>query len=65
MAADQDPTTERIEGPTPAGGAYAMAHYRDDDGNPAPKGSATHVEIIEYDRHDRAIHRTHGTLRRD
>jgi hypothetical protein len=39
---------ERIEGPTPSGGAYAMV-YRHDDGR---------IEILEFDDRDREIRRT-------
>ncbi len=40
----------RVEGPTPNGGAYAIAYVRDD-------GS---IEIVEFDRDGRAIARTYS-----
>jgi hypothetical protein len=44
---------ERIEGPTPNGGVYALAYT-------LPNGS---IEIVEFDADHRAIHRTHGFTR--
>src|SRR5262249_9066800 len=41
--------TERIEGPTPNGGAYALVYHRDD-------GS---IEIVECDEAGDEIHRTY------
>lgn len=57
-------TSERIEGPTPNGGAYAIAYYRGEDGNPTVKAEAHSVEIVEYDKEGNAVHRTYGQLRR-
>ena len=37
----------RTEGPTPAGGAYAIALFSRDE-VPVDQAEATHVEIIEY-----------------
>ncbi len=37
----------RTEGPTPAGGAYAIAYFSR-DGVPVDQSAATHVEITEY-----------------
>ena len=44
-------TEKRIEGPTPAGGAYAIAYVHD--------GA---VEIVEFDAAGRPIARTYGTV---
>lgn len=41
---------QRVEGPTPNGGAYAIA-YTHDDGS---------MEIVEFDSEDREIQRTYG-----
>jgi hypothetical protein len=41
---------ERTEGPTPNGGAYAIAYFHDD-------GS---MEIVEFDANDNEIHRTYS-----
>lgn len=57
-----DPTNERIEGPTPNGGPYAVAHFRDEAGAPVPKSEAVSAEIIEYDAENREIFRTYGQL---
>ena len=46
-----DPGPRRSEGPTPAGGAYAIA-YRDEAGEV--------VEVVEYDADGRPIARTYA-----
>jgi hypothetical protein len=57
-----DPDThERTEGPTPSGGAYAIAYFRDKLGNPCPKAEAAGIEVVEFDARDRAIFRTYMT----
>jgi hypothetical protein len=48
--ADRPPRPERIEGPTPGGGAYAIA-YTHDDGT---------VEVVEFDAAGREIRRTYS-----
>ena len=55
-------TSERREGPTPNGGTYSIAYYRDENGNPTTKGQARIVEIIEYDAKGEAIHSTIGYI---
>jgi hypothetical protein len=45
---------ERIEGPTPAGGVYAIA-YRGEDGS---------IEIVEYDQAGAELMRTYCEPRR-
>ena len=52
----------RAEGPTPQGGAYSIALFSDQDGNPVEKAQALRVEIHEFDTDDRCIFRTYGTL---
>lgn len=52
-------TQERAEGPTPAGGAYAIAFFRSASGEPADKLVASAVEIIEYAADDAEIARTY------
>ncbi len=54
--------TERIEGPTPRGGAYAIAYYQDANGQPADKASAVAVEIVEYDAAGVALWRTYAEV---
>lgn len=55
---------ERIEGPTPNGGAYAVAIFSR-DGKPAEKADATAVEITEYAADGTALLRTYGRLTGD
>lgn len=55
-------TSERREGPTPNGGAYSIAYYRDERGVPTTRDQARSVEIIEYDVEGEAIHSTMGYL---
>ncbi len=57
-------TEERRDGPTPHGGAYAIARFIDDAGNPTTKDQATQVEICEYDQAGECIFRTYGRLPR-
>ncbi len=52
---------ERIDGPTPAGGAYAVAVFSR-DGQPVEKSEATAVEVVEYAEDGTAISRTYATL---
>jgi len=54
--------SERSEGPTPAGGAYALAIWLDDDGELTTKALATRVEVLEFDASDRVIFRTYGRV---
>ena len=54
-------TEERVDGPTPAGGAYAIARFSR-DGEAAAKDCATEVELIEYAADGREIQRTYGIL---
>jgi len=55
---------ERIEGPTPNGGAYAIARfYRDDDGGAdteVDRQTADRIEITEYSEDGRVLMRTYG-----
>lgn len=55
-------TSERREGPTPNGGAYSIAYYRDESGNATMKNQARMVEIVEYNEQGKAIHSTIGYL---
>jgi hypothetical protein len=52
---------ERSEGPTPNGGAYALAYFSK-AGCPAVRGEADAVEIVEYTADGREIFRTYGLL---
>lgn len=40
--------TERIEGPTPNGGDYAIAYYQDENGELVDKDKASQVTIAEF-----------------
>ena len=55
-------TYERIDGPTPAGGAYAIAYFFDDDGTACPEEDAVEMRIIEYDESDKSIAFTYGEI---
>ena len=52
----------RTEGPTPAGGAYAIAYWFDSDGRPCEPADARSVEVVEYDEAGHAIARTYAEL---
>jgi hypothetical protein len=43
------PTSERIDGPTPGGGTYVIAHFLDAERRPCPKAQARYAEVYEYD----------------
>lgn len=53
--------SERIDGPTPSGGAYAEIYYFDADGNPADADKAVRCVIRECDAGGNLIHETWGT----
>jgi hypothetical protein len=55
-------TDVRTEGPTPAGGAYSIGSYLDDDGNPVEPEQATQLLIREFDSADRMIAETWGEV---
>lgn len=59
MAAE---TSRRIEGPTPAGGAYAIAYGQDAEGNPTTEAKAVMVEIDECTADGQSIMRTYGMV---
>lgn len=50
--------SERINGRTPNGGAYAVAYFMDDKGGRCDKAVARRMEIVEYDDKDVVIART-------
>ncbi len=47
--------SERADGPTPNGGAYSVAYFRDASGNPCTKDESYSMEIREYDDWDRDV----------
>lgn len=49
------PTSERIDGPTPRGGAYGILYYQDADGNPTTREEAVRAEGVEYDEAGKMI----------
>lgn len=55
-------TEERVEGPTPAGGAYAIAMFMKANGTPCVKEHAEQMEITEYDKSGKVLMRTYGTI---
>lgn len=52
----------RIDKPTPNGGVYSIAYWKDADGNPAQQAEAVAVEIIEFDANDRQVFRTYAQI---
>ena len=60
-----DDWTQRTCGPTPAGGAYAIAHFLDANWQPVPKSKAVNIRIFEYDATHTCINRTWGFIRRE
>ncbi|MCC2672370.1 MAG: hypothetical protein K0Q72_4842 [Armatimonadetes bacterium] len=63
VAVEITPDVWRSDRPTPNGGAYSIAYFTDEDGNPAPKSQASRVEIHEMDANGESIFRTYGNLR--
>jgi len=55
-------TSEHVVGPTPHGGAYSIAYWQDEEGQPTTKAKAKRAEIIEYDEDGKAIARTYGDI---
>ncbi len=49
---------ERTDGPTPHGGTYSIAYFRDEHGRPTLRDDAAIIEIVEYDETDREIFHT-------
>ena len=49
----------RTDGPTPNGGAYAIAFWQDADGQPTSQELATRAEVVEYDEQDQPIFRSY------
>lgn len=47
-ADDGDPMIVRLDGPTPAGGAYAVLTYLDDAGTGVPRSRANRIRIEEF-----------------
>lgn len=58
------PTSQRSDGPTPHGGTYAIANWRDANGTPTTKDDAVAAEIIEFDAQDREVFRTIMEIRK-
>lgn len=50
---------EVIRGQTPAGGAYAVALYLDENGKKTDKERAVRIDIVECNADGREIFRTH------
>ncbi len=62
MGKFEDITQERIEGPTPHNGVYAIAYFMDNTGTPTSKDKAEKVEIHEVDKNGEVIYRTYGVI---
>jgi hypothetical protein len=59
---DDDPVVVRLDGPTPAGGAFMMLTYLDAQGARAPRSCATNLRIEEYDADGRWLFTTVGSI---
>src|SRR5215210_5078733 len=57
--ATEEATSRRIDGSTPAGGAYQVAHFLH-DGRPVPQRFANTILIVENDDSDHEISSTLG-----
>lgn len=54
-------TQTRTNGPTPNGGAYAIAYWQDAKGDPTPQERAVKAEIIEFTQQGKEVQRTYMT----
>jgi hypothetical protein len=52
---------ERIDEPTPEGGTYSIAYFRDKDGSPCQKDKSVAMTVVEYNSKDEPIYRTYMT----
>lgn len=52
--------SERIDGPTPAGGTYCVAYFFDAAHHSVPRSKATGAEVIEYNAQGEQIARTYA-----
>jgi len=59
-----EPTTKRVEGPTPAGGAYSIGSYSH-NGTPVEPRYANGLTIVEYDANGQVLNTTFGTCTPD
>jgi len=48
----------------PSGNVKSEMFYKDSKGKAAPKGKATHCEIVVYDANGDEVRRVYGTVRR-
>ena len=53
---------DRIDEPTPNGGAYSIAYYFNDQGEMVDKTLATKIIIKEFSADDKLIYTTHGNF---
>ena len=58
-------TQERIDGPTPTGGAYSIAYYLDKNRNLVPKKLAERMDILEFDKDGQCIRVISGYTSKD
>ncbi len=59
--AEQNETQTRSDTPTPNGGVYSIAYWKDKDGKPTTQAQYVTGEIVEFDADDKAIFRTYFT----
>ena len=58
MEREAQMTMQRTEGPTPAGGAYAIARFFDDEGRAVDRAQATCIVVTEYTAEGEPIEET-------
>ena len=56
------PTEQRMDGPTPNGGAYSIIYYQNADGGSTSKDKAQKAEIVEFSSSGKQIFRTYMSL---
>ena len=57
-------TNQRIDGPTPNGGAYSIAYFQDAEGEATTKEKAVKVEVVEFSRSGDHVFRTYANIKK-
>lgn len=53
---------QRVDEPTPSGGAYSIMYFFSNDKTPTNRKNAKFVEVVEYDDEDNEINRSYLTV---
>ena len=56
---EQKPVIEKKDGKTPNGGVRSESYFMDDNKNPAPKDTATFVEVVELNEEGSIVFRSY------